>query len=46
MALKTLQTSVNISFLDHLPIYGQWSTFIFQMGTYIFFVDSVFEFFF
>jgi hypothetical protein len=25
----------------HLPIYGQWTNFIFQMVTYNFFIDSV-----
>jgi hypothetical protein len=46
---KWLQNATNlsehISFLYHLRIYGQWATFIFQMVTYNFFIDSVRVFF-
>jgi hypothetical protein len=36
---------VSIWFLCHLPIYGQWATFVFQVVTYDFFLLILLEFF-
>jgi hypothetical protein len=38
--------NLSISFLYHLPIYGQWATLIFQMITYNFLLLILLIFFF